>query len=837
MSLFSGAVVLGVILAALTVGVLWKKSNVLELLVLGAVYWCCAWVVAGMGLFVLDAFRLFRCACAADGLVLLTGIAAVLVRRKREGTPLRQMMTVSWDIRPYWIPMAVCAVGFVLVAVKHELFGMGQDEGVYQTVAINLMNGIADRQQDFAEYHSLPEAQQEIFSKSVLSHLVGYDIGSESYPDTVYDNTVSPVSGIYHGIPTFASMLAMWGTMFGMAQMQGIQTVFYGMTIFLTFFLCRNLKLRQRACALACVVTAASPVVVWVAKSALTEGFLAVLIVLFLYFLTDEAHPERQWMSILPVAVFGCYHVSIYTMVPLFLVLYGGMYWLTRRKCFAVLMPVTVVGYLVSFFAMRHVQPFYTMNNYSPIFGLGITQKELPWFVPLVCGAALVLCGGYLWAVRRFVHRKYADSSPERYLERVQQSRMGFVLVELLLVPLMLYILLKCVMAENPLSEFRGSSLWGFACAMGILLPLLAWIMGVLKPRFYLESPRRLVILVTAVYCVLFYAAFLRFHVNFFYYYGRYLVPFLPAAAVFSAMTIERLRARVTIPVMAAGLLVVAPYDRFLAVTKDDTRMQWNVLEEIAAQIQPTDCVIVDGDNMWTLFLPLRAMTGAAVYPLTGDPEIQAEQLRDQFEADGVSHNIYYLGTGKWTESFEEQFRLVYTGQVTQISDDDASNRTKLIPFPLAYPESRRTISLYRCWTEELSYEAAGSGGTEYGGFHPVEGSFCWSNAAEAAVRCSLEKKDYTMTVEMGCAMPLKEIGYEAYPVDVLVNGQNVGQLLVDDETNGKSFSLDVPAELLSEGVNLVTLECELWEASRVSAGDVRLLGFPLKSLVFAPTA
>ena len=89
--------------------------------------------------------------------------------------------------------------------------------------------------------------------------------------------------------------------------------------------------------------------------------------VLFLYFLTDEEHPRRQWMSILPVVVFSCFHVSIYTILPLFVVLYGGMFWLTRRKSFAILMPLSVVIYCISFFAMRHVQPFYTMNNYSPL--------------------------------------------------------------------------------------------------------------------------------------------------------------------------------------------------------------------------------------------------------------------------------------------------------------------------------------------------------------------------------------------------------------------------------------------------------------------------------------
>ena len=150
MSLFTGAVLLGVVLAALTVGVWWKKTNVLELLVLGVVYWLCTWVISGMGLFVLDQFSLRRCVIAAVSVELLVGIAAVLVRKLRDKTPWKQLVRISWNVRAYWIPAVVLAGGFVLVAFKHELFGMGQDEGVYQTVAVNFLNGITDRQQDFA---------------------------------------------------------------------------------------------------------------------------------------------------------------------------------------------------------------------------------------------------------------------------------------------------------------------------------------------------------------------------------------------------------------------------------------------------------------------------------------------------------------------------------------------------------------------------------------------------------------------------------------------------------------------------------------------------------------
>ena len=53
----------------------------------------------------------------------------------------------------------------------------------------------------------------------------------------------------------------------------------------------------------------------------------------------------------------------------------------------------------------------------------------------------------------------------------------------------------------------------------------------------------------------------------------------------------------------------------------DDTRLQWSVLEDVASEIGENDCVIVDSENMWTMYLPLRAMTGADAYPVMADPQ------------------------------------------------------------------------------------------------------------------------------------------------------------------------------------------------------------------------
>lgn len=93
-------------------------------------------------------------------------------------------------------------------------------------------------------------------------------------------------------------------------------------------------------------------------------------------------------------------------------------------------------------------------------------------------------------------------------MQWVQHSKIAVVLVEFLLVALVLYIGAKVLTAENPLPKLQGNTLWGFVCGSGLFLLPIAWVVGVIRPKTYLETPKHLVILVAACYCVVVYSAF-----------------------------------------------------------------------------------------------------------------------------------------------------------------------------------------------------------------------------------------------------------------------------------------------------------------------------------------
>ncbi|MFR4476781.1 MAG: hypothetical protein ACLT3Y_05915 [Ruminococcus callidus] len=100
-------------------------------------------------------------------------------------------------------------------------------------------------------------------------------------------------------------------------------------------------------------------------------------------------------------------------------------------------------------------------------------------------------------------------------------------------------------MHRRAAGETSGQRLLGLYLRHRAAALPLAWGMGIVRPKFYLESAKRLVVLVAAFYCVLFYSAFLLMWNTTIITDGIWC-RFFPSLWC-SAQTIDRLRARVTL--------------------------------------------------------------------------------------------------------------------------------------------------------------------------------------------------------------------------------------------------------------------------------------------------
>ncbi|MDE6707526.1 MAG: hypothetical protein K2K06_05780 [Oscillospiraceae bacterium] len=800
--------IVSVILCLGTGGILFQKRNIIEILTLGISWFFCSYILATMTLFVLDEYSLFRGIGITACLDLLLFLLVYLKYQPKK-------LEINWNIKKILIPVIIAVIGLAFVSQKNELFGMGQDEGVYQCVAINFMHGYDDRQQDFIEYDLLDsEESKKSFQTAVHNKLVGYDIPSKNYPDTVYDRTISPVSGIYHGIPTYAAMLALWGNLFGMAHMAEIQNIFYLLAILLLYFVCQNLNLKSCSAITACSLFALSPIVIWVAKSTLTEMFLAVLILLFLYFLTDKQKPEQVKFSVLPIAVFSCYHVSIYTILPYILLVYAGLYFFTRKNIFAILLNIMIPIYLASYFAMRQVQPFYTMNNYRSVFVGGVNVQNISQAVVITGLILEIICLVYFIIIDKHVKIIYLKKN-SKFLK--------WLLVCLLALPI-LYIIYKSMDKLETLEESVSLTIIGFIENAGMLLIPVGIIIALLKSKLFLVSKEKLVIFISFFYCVLIYSSFLRFEIDYYDYYARYLVPFIPVAILFGVTAIDNLSKIIIYPVMIASLCFSMPYANFLRTHKDDTRMEWENLEDITMHINQNDCVVIENYYLSTLWLPIKAITQAHVYPAEKNIQEQLDLLALQYE------NVYLIASKSYTYDLDNNLEIIYTDMINCMEDKNTSAEKGM---PLEFKAQARQIYLYSYLHDWLRYPASTINHYKLYGFGDYEKTFCWTNSENSAIRCILEQKDYDLTVNLASKLPLRELDREVFPVRLVINGSIVDTQIISDSNNGKSLVFKIPARYLQDGSNAIGFQTDIWEASIINQQDTRIVGIPIQSMVF----
>ena len=152
---------------------------------------------------------------------------------------------------------------------------------------------------------------------------------------------------------------------------------------------------------------------------------------------------------------------------------------------------------------------------------------------------------------------------------------------------------------------------------------------------------------------VIFIAAFLRpswfkKEILHYYYYGRYIVPYIAVIVVLGAYILSRtaesmahirlLRDGYGMLCAAAALAVAAvliPYAGIVVNGQDQTQLQWKILTELAETVDEKDSVVVLGEEVVPqLMVSLKYMTDCPVYPLKEDKEaaaVQCARLKDRY--------------------------------------------------------------------------------------------------------------------------------------------------------------------------------------------------------------
>ena len=260
----------GLILATLLIRMFVDRISVMRLCVYALTLFLFGYILSTVPLFLADRFLVWA-ALAVEDAVLCIAAGARLIRNhaRRVSTGLAE---IDWDLKKQGMPILLAVLAMAISWGNFGFFGMGQDQGVYQTKTIDLMYGRNSRIIHFQETDDLDEAEEAVYLEGTVTKLVGLDNIGRTYDEVSafakmldadaeleYDST----DGIYHGIPTFPALLALYGTIFGLSFMTGIQTVLHVLIVLLLWFTSENLGLKKWTAVLVSAGFLFSPEAVW----------------------------------------------------------------------------------------------------------------------------------------------------------------------------------------------------------------------------------------------------------------------------------------------------------------------------------------------------------------------------------------------------------------------------------------------------------------------------------------------------------------------------------------------------------------------------------------------
>ncbi|MBR6384099.1 MAG: hypothetical protein IKS56_08965 [Lachnospiraceae bacterium] len=578
--------------------------------------------------------------------------------------------------------IAVLLAAAVLSGGKFGFYGMGQDQGVYQTKAIEFMYGNNSNELNF-DYalKTLSDPADYIYFRDKVRELQGYYLVGQTEPFYADENAggKSGLEGVYHGLPTWPAILALFGKMFGMSHMQECQTIFFVCYLMITFYILENFKIKTLYEALGVAVLGSTPLVVWVSKSALTEMFLTVIMAFFVYLSCHKNRDVRLFMWI-PVAVFSVYHVSVYTLMPLF-VICGWLLLVTDKRKRAVIPTLLMLAvYFWGFNFSVKLETLYTSFNYlRPINKLG---NVIPGFnvdnneLLLILAVILLICAGITLLIPFIVE----NSKTVKLLEKVKANA-GIIIKASVLV-MTVFVMIAYAANNRGFLLNPNYNPVALSFAAGIFgTPLI--FAGTLFIKKDTIKDTQTVLLYWMFIYILFWSVTLRSDIPYFYYSGRYDAPFVIIPVLLLLAMYRDFGKKEWIPLIClSSVLLYLSYDTVMIKTSDDTKVAWDTVEgELNKEVKPGSAVIIDSNTNTLLewMLILKA-SGKEVYPAAEDLNIQTDKLSEFYD------NIYYLYESPEDFNIEDitdkEYRPLYIN--TFVHSEDLVNGTESW---IGYPE------------------------------------------------------------------------------------------------------------------------------------------------------
>ncbi len=709
-------------------------------------------------------------------------------------------------------------------------YGLNQDEGVYTTAAIARANDYPSLRLSFPDevevIESIPEINTDSYKEKFKVSNLGFYVSQRNY----FTNEVTPdnnLEGVFHGLPSYPCLLGLSAQMFGYRNMMVINHfIVLIQGIFLSYLL-KNLQQNKFITWAAFALCSICPVLIWVNKSSLTENLFVLYFFMLFAFLTDEKNKLKYFLF--SIACWGiCFvHLSAYVYMPFF-----GF--IIAYEAIRVHKPEPLVwGQINGFvFLLSHLYAEiyavdYTYHNYSILLEEIFHPKNGYTFgLYLSLGVTIAMIGfGFLLFVP-WVRNKFGVLIKSDGFSKA--VRIGVILVMLFAV----YKTFKYfVLGKQTLGQaITYSTFYGISILSGVVLFPIALILVLISIEKIRTDRLSFVFGAAFVYMVVAQITLFRVTTSYYYYYARYLSPILFIVAITAIVFFPKFKgAGVILPVlMVLGTAYLFPYSWYLSKTQDDTVIEYDDLFDIVSEFKESDAVVVDSELASTFMFPVKLMTNADVYVLTGNSGDMFRVLNEHYD------DVYFV-----TYNERSNIEQISVRTIEQYLDNQPYRSVKLFPLD-DISKTERNVFVYKYDWNDVVANVINNTNNDFnnmhesrvsiddfimhGGFHPDDVTVVWTSSDTSSFSFYLpnnfRSEDIATLVFTQGILP--DFVFEEYIITVEVNGQLVGDF---DIFSNPYCMLSLEDGLVAGEYNTITIYSTPWCPHDYGMPDTRIIG------------
>lgn len=652
-----------------------KKKIIVPLAEAISVFLCLYSVTSGI-MWMFDAFSVEFSLLAVTILDLIV-FTFVYFKSSVKGLEFFKIEVIKINYRVFFNRLAIFVAVFLSIGA-YSTMGIGYNDGNAQIQAVTILNGNNSRKFEIKEYENIPEdSQYEYFFFDSISNIDRENSIADywlSISDTD-DGKTYKMMGEFVCNPVYPSILALSANLFGIWRMAFIQAIFaFCLFVFVDEIL-KALKCEWKLRSVLVLLLGVSPIIVYCNHTTLVEPIIGFCMIFFMYFLLCKNN-KLQILSALGVVAFSFIHSSVYTMIPLFLILYWMFYIHSGKYKYLISSGIAVIGYILSFVFLNIVASERTSLDYRK--GMSFLGNNYYLFVVAVAVISVIAITILIISNKLIQSSKFSEfrSTKGKKIFKILMICSSIVPV----IMTVIIFILKC----NAFSDFLKITFISFTVCSGVVLvPVILFKLVTAK---YEPGIKEAAVLIGFVYTIILYSSIMKVIIEDYYYDARYLSSFIPFIILATGIMIrlnKKEEMNFIIPVISIIILVI-PYTASLLTSGGEARIETDIYEDVMEKVEgfsdENTVILIEKPLLKYFYYPLLA-ANAKVYPM-------APEYCEIFYYDNEDnhYNIIYI-TDDNGNGFIEKGLVLYSkiNNSSSVKIDSISNISKTTGLPIEF--------------------------------------------------------------------------------------------------------------------------------------------------------